>query len=281
MNTYFYKSQKNIEENFITCKLIGSGKFDGYHNFGLGNQMFQIAAALSFSEENKIKAIFPDLKLKKFGNYKENIFNKLDTTNYKEDQILYEYYEPGFDYSKIPSYKNIRIHGYFQSEKYFKSNKELIVKTFEPNKDIKKYINQKYKNILDNSVSCHVRIGDFKKLEDHHPLLIKTNYYKTALQKFENKNILVFSDDIASCKKEEIFKKDNVYFIEGETDIVDLYLMSKCKDNIIANSTFSWWGAWLNNNEDKKVYAPLNWFGPSKKVEDKDILPSSWLKIAN
>ena len=91
------------------------------------------------------------------------------------------------------------------------------------------------------------------------------------------KNIVVFSDDIPWCKENLIF--DNIIFIEGNKDYEDLWLMSLCEHNIIANSSFSWWGAWLNENKNKKVVSPLNWFGQQSNTNQSDIVPESWIKI--
>ena len=90
----------------------------------------------------------------------------------------------------------------------------------------------------------------------------------------------MFSDDINRCKKYELFQSDNIYFISGEKDFIDLYTMSLCDNHIIANSSFSWWGAWLNNREDKKVYYPEKWFGPAKSYSTKDLFPNSWTKVS-
>jgi hypothetical protein len=86
----------------------------------------------------------------------------------------------------------------------------------------------------------------------------------------DNVIYIVFSDDIDWCKKNLPFLDEKI-FIEGNDDFFDLYLMSKCQNNIIANSSFSWWGAWLNKSENKKVMSPKNWFGQSYKHNTKDL----------
>ena len=88
---------------------------------------------------------------------------------------------------------------------------------------------------------------------------------------------LIFSDDITWCKKN--FIGDSFIFIENEVDFIDMYLMSMCINNIIANSTFSWWGAWLNKNKNKKIISPINWFGPAKPLNIRDVIPHNWVKI--
>ena len=90
-------------------------------------------------------------------------------------------------------------------------------------------------------------------------------------------NFLIFSDDIVWCKNN--FVGDKFIFIEGEEDYIDLWLMSLCNHNIIANSSFSWWGAWLNKNNNKTVIAPKNWFGPNKKLDPTDLYCKDWLVI--
>jgi hypothetical protein len=90
-------------------------------------------------------------------------------------------------------------------------------------------------------------------------------------------NIFVFSDDITWCRNNLGFK--NMIFVEGNVDIEDLWLMSLCEKNIIVNSSFSWWGAYLNTSKDKVVIAPSNWFGPSAGLNSSDIIPDEWNKI--
>jgi 5'(3')-deoxyribonucleotidase len=95
----------------------------------------------------------------------------------------------------------------------------------------------------------------------------------------KNSIFLIFSDDIEWCKENFPNISDKFIFIEGNKDYEDLYIMSKCKNNIISNSTFSWWGAWLNQNENKKVVAPLKWFGSSINHNTKDLYCDGWIKI--
>jgi hypothetical protein len=114
--------------------------------------------------------------------------------------------------------------------------------------------------------------------KDHHPIC-DIQYYQNAIDNFDNDVIfLVFSDDINYAKK--TFTENKYTIIENEKDYIDLYLMTMCKSNIIANSSFSWWGAWLNNNTNKKVIAPKKWFGESLKENNiKDLIPENWICI--
>ena len=265
--------------NFVTCKLIGPSTIKGISNFGLANQMFQIATALSYGKDNNLEAIFPELLNDRFGPYADSIFRKLNKRSYKETEIDLDYVQPGFAYTQIPKSNKIRLSGYFQSEKFFSHNREYILDKFEPEKEVIQYIKKKYGKLLEDSISVHVRIGDYKNIQDHHPLISKTNYYKNVINKTKRKNIVVFSDDIKKTKKIKALRDGRVHYIEGESEIIDLFFMSMCADNAIVNSSFSWWGAWLNKNVDKIVYYPENWFGPAKSdYNTKDLIPSEWIK---
>ena len=125
-------------------------------------------------------------------------------------------------------------------------------------------------------VSVHVRRGDYTKLQDHHPLCT-VEYYEKAMAMFKDHSFLVFSNDIEWCK--ENIKGPRVMYSEEESAAKDLQLMASCDHNIIANSSFSWWGAWLNDNQNKKVIAPSNWFGPTCDHSSKDIVPETWIRI--
>jgi hypothetical protein len=250
---------------------------------GLGNQMFQIAATLSFAWENGVESEFNlnihNLPLQ--GNkaiiYKDIFFKNLKLT---DDNLLNKckiYTEPNFHYDTIPDYvskENYLLNGYFQSEKYFIKYRDKIVDYFKPNNDIELYL-KKYDNILEgNTCSIHVRRGDYLRFPNDHPILT-IDYYKKSMQLFNDSKFLIFSDDIIWCK--ENFSGDNICFINDEPDYINLYLMSLCKNNIIANSSFSWWGAWLNKNNNKKIIGPKYWFGSNKNLNTKDLLPNKWI----
>jgi len=132
-------------------------------------------------------------------------------------------------------------------------------------------LENKYGNVS-NYTSLHVRRTDYVQKAGFHPPC-SMEYYEKALSIIEG-NVLVFSDDLDWCK--ETFLGDRFTFISGNRDYQDLFLMSMCKNNIIANSSFSWWGAWLNTNLNKKVIAPKKWFGPHLKESSDDIYPNTW-----
>ena len=122
--------------NFVTCNLVGPSTIDGVHYFGLANQMFQIATAISYGKENNLTPIFPMLSNKKYGNYTEDIFRNLLLDEYKPEDIKLHYYEPSFSFTKIPKNVNVKLDGYFQSEKYFLTSRDLILDTFSPTNEI-------------------------------------------------------------------------------------------------------------------------------------------------
>ena len=138
------------------------------------------------------------------------------------------------------------------------------------------HFNIKYPFLLNNTVSIHVRRGDYVHLPNHYPIQ-SVEYYQRAYEIIGDKNInvVIVSDDISWCKENLSF--NNTHFIENETNITDLYIMSLCKHNIMSNSTFSWWGAWLNNNPNKKVIQPSNWFGPSLPLSPDEIYCENWI----
>ena len=133
------------------------------------------------------------------------------------------------------------------------------------------------KKINGKSISLHVRRTDYVTSNGFHPVQT-VEYYNKAIETIGSYDqILVFSDDINWCK--ENLNYDNVLFVENQDNLEDMWLMSLCDHNIIANSSFSWWGAWLNQNKDKIVIAPKNWFGSQSNLNDLDIIPNNWVKI--
>lgn len=251
---------------------------------GLGNYLFQIACGYALSlRDNKNFVCFLDLVHQIHSNtdlYFNNIFRNI---KFSEKEITFPLYsEPHFHYKEIPYTKeSIKIDGYFQSQKYFLNYIEEIKNLFSIDKDTEMYLEEKYKQVLDDPKTCsvHVRRGDYLNFKNHLPTQTE-EYYRKAISNFdEDTNFIIFSDDIDWCKQKFKFLTNKI-FVEGNKDYQDLYLMSKCKDNIIANSSFSWWGAWLNKNQNKKVIAPTNWFGPAlKDNQTDDLYLNNWIVI--
>ena len=217
-------------------------------------------------------------------NYRDRIisFLCLNKLNFN-DQRKYKKRIIGFDPTILLLKDNVTLRGYFQSEKYFKNIESIIRDEFSfrnINNEIQ--IETLKQEILENnSVSIHVRRGDYLKSKIHFDLC-KTNSIMYIQDKVNNPKFFVFSDDIEWCKSNQILAECKFVEIESskENPIVDLYMMSLCKHNIIANSSFSWWAAWLNSFENKVVTAPNKWFTNYKQTSVmKDILPKEWIKI--
>ncbi len=199
--------------------------------------------------------------------------------------------EPHFEYYKyaLQIRPNTYIEGFFQTEKYFKKYEKEIREAFsfkvKPDKFNQYLIEQMGES---NSVSVHIRRGDYvqKKRFQQVYATCSLDYYKRGVEyiasKFENPKLFVLSDDIQWAKAnwdlpyETIFVDNN----SGDKSYEDLRLMSNCKHNIIANSSFSWWGAWLNNNPEKIVIAPKKWFNDGRINQD-DVIPETWIRLDN
>ena len=255
----------------VTANLLG----------GLGNYMFQITAAYSLALENSEELIFninDCLKVHKpISSYRENILRNVSFIE-SPLPIKNTHSEPFFHYKKIEQKKNIKLNGYYQSEKYFIKNREKVLDFYSIDDNSMVTINNKYSRILEkNTCSLHVRRGDYLGLSNHHPTC-NLGYYNRAIALLpKDTQYLVFSDDIEWCR--DVFIDGNFVFINGNTDYIDLWLMSLCKNNIIANSSFSWWGAWLNKNKNKKVIAPKKWFGKAITHNTNDLIPTEWERV--
>jgi hypothetical protein len=261
---------------------------------GLANQLFQWAYGLSLSTDfntplyldisfydNQVGCTPRSFSLNKFPNLKFEIFefNKMHSNDFSklgmkiinDDSVFRKFeYDSNFDY---------RLNGYWGSEKYFEKNKNIIKSSLSYNDDfIDKIKNSIYRDVLKNNVtSMHIRRTDYVTSNGYHHVQ-PLSYYENALKNIGEYELLyVFSDDIEWCKYNINF--DKILFVEGLDDVEDLWLMSMCRNNITANSTFSWWGAWLNNNPNKKVISPLKWFGPHTNLNGSDVVPETWVKI--
>ena len=178
---------------------------------------------------------------------------------------------------------HVSLQGYFQTEKYFKHIEDQIRSDFTFKDEILNPCREMI-STLDNPIALHVRRGDYVKNSINHPVC-SLEYYKAALDHFDSdRTVVVFSDDSVWCHDEPTFSDDRFIISENDDNRVDLCLMSLCNDFIIANSTYSWWGAWLSSNKNKKVIAPAQWFGNEGYTKDhntKDVIPETWMRISD
>lgn len=246
---------------------------------GLGNMLFMTAAATGLSKKHGHKQHFYD---NHYGilhgtpiSYKDTVFRNLPLLEHDLLQVV-PVNEQSFHYTPVEAPDdNVIVNGYFQSPKYFEHCKQDVVRLFSCPEDLKQELLSKYD--LSDTVSIHVRRGNYVSLSHNHYNL-SLSYYKNAVDYFKGYRFLIFSDDIAWCK--ENFIGDEYRFAEGQTEVEDLYLMSLCTHNVIANSTFSWWGAYLNQNPNKQIVYPDKWFGPGyKDWKTSDLFPDEWVCI--
>lgn len=281
---------------------------------GLGNQMFQYATGYALAKDfNSIHKLdvshFSEVqKGQTKREFELNYFNisSVMTTEEEVKQIPGNKNRYGIsnvlkkvnylllsmdiiDYpiQKYLGIKNLYLNGYFQSERYFVKYREDLLKEFSLKNNLRtKEFQRVSKTIRSDkkSLSIHIRRGDYitnSKANKHHGVLNK-DYYIKALKLLEGKyqQIYIFSDEIKWVKRNFKFLPKNCYFVSEHdfNSAQEITLMSCCKHNIIANSSFSWWGAWLNNNSKKTVITPYNWTLGSK-ITNKKIIPSTWIKI--
>jgi len=258
----------------LTCKLQG----------GIGNQMFQIAATYALALRNNDTTGF-DFQLchtPMQGNtsytYSKNILKNV--TNVLNINTKKHYNEEKFSYSELPYASNLCLNGYFQSEKYFEDYKDKVIDLF--------YLKGGNEIVIDSLLSTarklnrkpitsiHIRRGDYVKNSDFHNVL-DVEYYKKAMEIIGDSVFIFISDDLEWVK--ENFKGDNFIYSPFKSDVDDLTLMTLCDNNIIGNSSFSWWGAYLNRFESKQVIAPKKWFGPKGPQDTQDLFPDNWIVI--
>jgi len=236
----------------------------------LGNQLFQLCNAIAYAKRSNSAVAFPVWQY-------SNIFNGDFTPQRDTDPRKIFWNEPNFGFNEIPLGANL-LGGYYQSEKYFLDHEDEIRDMLSFKQEIVDSVTDKNSEILSNEspkISMHLRRGDYLKWPNHHPVL-DVSFFERASKEFPEDSIfLVFSDDPEWCKQN--FPKGNYVFIEGQEDYEDLCLMTLCDHNCIANSTFSWWGAWLNPNPNKIVVAPKAWFGPAySHFPTKDLYCEGW-----
>lgn len=286
---------------------------------GLGNQMFQYAAGRSLAHrlDLPLKLDLSKFEEYKLRNYKLNHLSIEEYYATPDDLESFSIPEKGWErlwyrvqnfvlpwhskkvikqrkWSYDEGFHLIRnsclLKGYWQSEKYFKNIEEIIRNEFQ----VKEEIDGTNKNYLEkinnsNSVSIHIRRGDYVTNPGTNKVhgFLGEEYYKKAIQYFESEieapEFFVFSDDI-EWARENLRANNSIVFVDHngeEKDYEDLRLMMNCKYHIIANSSFSWWGAWLGKYPEKKVIAPNQWYSERemKRRENVEIVPDRWIRL--
>ena len=267
---------------------------------GLGNQLFQYAYARALIERgfdvlldvggeytntedkdylNKFNTTIPYIDSTKMWQYRYLLKNSaIDKYVYdiaKEMHWLFPLYEEKNAFYTRESFNPPKmgyLKGWFQSEKYFADIRDILLKELSLKKPVKLPISLRDTFDKNITVSIHIRRGDYVRVG----MALNELYYIRAIDRikdyYEEPVFLVFSDDIKWVKK--YIPLEKFIYISEEFDFRDyeeLWLMTLCKANIISNSTFSWWGAWLNNDKDKKVIAPRRWLS-----SQSGIVPENW-----
>ena len=242
----------------------------------LGNQLFFVAATMGIAKRNNTDYSFHSDLGHSGIDYKSIFKKKLPKTDYIPEK---KYNQEGFGYCEIEITEDTELIGYFQSEKFFKNCEEEVREQFKFKKEIVDFVLTQYPEI-ENSASLHIRRGDYVNQPNHHPLM-PLEYYSQFLSehKDEYKKIFIFSDDINWAK--EVYKGEKFIFpsFDSNDDLYSFVLLSQSQSIVIANSTYSWWAAWLNDNRNKKIYCPPHnkWFGLMyDSLDTKDILPEDW-----
>jgi hypothetical protein len=269
-------------------------------NGRLGNQMFQYSALVGISKNMGYDYCIPNhSNAINFGSalsthhqlhhcfemiHHNNRFGYIDGDEVELHQ--YEFCEELFN--ECPD--NVTLKGYFETEKYFQNAEKEIRKDFTFKTTIIDEVNDIFsEHLKKDPVSIVVRrfsdSYDYYGVENNHYNLPLAYYEKSISMLGKDRTYIICSNDVEWCKEQTIFKRDNFIINDFDSKNImkghfDLCLISSCKDHIIANSSFSWWGAWLSKNKNKTVFAPEVWFGKNQSsLNTKDLIPNNWNKI--
>jgi hypothetical protein len=268
----------------IIAKIIG----------GLGNQLFQYAFArhISIIHNTELKldiSAYSDYNIHKYSLSNFNILEKFCSNEEISELVPVKEKHFHFDPDFKKTIDNSYINGYWQCEEYFKDISDVLKLEFalkSPMEKADEVISELISN--SNSISIHIRRGDYVpgSYNDQVSDCLTLEYYKNAIDILSkivhNPIFFVFSDDMNWVKK-NLKLEQQIFYVDynsSDNNYQDLRLMSLCKHNIIANSSFSWWAAWLNDNPKKQIFAPKKWFNANaRNLNPKDIVPKNWVSI--
>ncbi len=260
-------------DSFVTLDYLGQ----------TGNCLFQTAAAVAYALDNNCNLYIrqKEVKKKHLKNYLWRIPRNKPANKF--ETVYFQQYP--YNYEKIPNIPNLKLNGYFESEKFFQSHKDKIIDLYSPSKRILSLLHTKYKKIINhpNSVALHIRTfyKDWATSPDtfyNHFPAPDIKYIEKAISLFpEDSLFVVCSDHIQWCKENLKHIKRDFVFVHQKT-YLDLYLLTLCKHMITTNSTFSWWAAYLNKNPNKIIVAKTPW-GVSKEKKSEDTICDEWITI--
>ena len=286
------------DQNVVSVHLMG----------GLGNQLFQLFACISYGLRHARRVILPYSDVLNTGTvrltYWDTLFKTIKhMTTFNNSQYTIDslaqfdtFRENGYRFKPISSSNvpKLRLYGYFQSPSYFQEHYDTICSLMNLPNQIYLTRNAYPQYFTENTitVSMHFRIGDYKNIQEYHPIM-PVKYYISALQYLIMQHNGKPCSVLYFCEQQDIDTVSlmisqiqgvirNVQFVKVDNAVSDweqMLLMASCQDNIIANSTFSWWGAYLNPTLNKRVCYPMKWFGPSAKHDVTDLFPTDWQRI--
>lgn len=262
-----------------------SGFYIKNQNTGIGNLLFQIASCLNYAIKNNANLYVPSLNtyFRLEDLEKENTIFRFINTNiqegYSETNIIETFNESHFYIFNQSFYNNIHLRGYFENFQNFDENKSVILDYFRPSPYYKKYILDKYPIITDENISSiHIRMGpDIKNYYSNEQIEnIENSYFEMMDHMIQNKNInkfMVLTNDKLYCKdifdNNEKYKDIQFFYSNENIDYIDIWIISLIKNNIISFSTFSLWGSYLNENEDKYIIG-------STKITKNKLIYNEW-----
>jgi len=237
----------------------------------LGNQMFQYASLKGIARNNDLEFCIPfSVEVNEWYDHMLSKHFVLDSNlSLQSPENQFQYNERFFHFDRLlfegcPDRTDLS--GYFQSYKYFDFIRDEILADFQ--------FKENFEPPMSDYTAVHVRRGDYLNQTHYHPIC-EVEYYQKALS-LTGGPVVVMSDDIDWCKQNIVA---DVY-LEGTSNVYDLFVMTRARNNVIANSSFSWWGAWLNQNPDKMVVCPERWFGDGYSHYDlSDLRPTEWTML--
>lgn len=261
----YYEKIEELKKKkpFVTVHLMGR----------LGNHLFQVATASALAWDRGVNVYLPPIER---ASYLEHVFFRCAIQPVRPSC---EWREPDLAYHPIPYSPNIGLIGYFQSEKYFAHHREKLLELFAPSLEDQKIMEKKYGWLIHHPRTVGVQIRYYHDYEDPTGIYPQygRDYLEKAMRYFPDSTLFVVSSNELEYARSQIPTwAKNVVFLENNPPYIELFLLSLCKHNIISNSSFGWWAAWLNQNPGKKVFCPLHLFNG---LPYQDYCPPEWIRI--